>query len=258
MKLHVISDTHFEHMSSIGAPSFFTQLEAVQVRDPANTLVLAGDICTIYHANKWKSSLAQLCSMYRHVLYVPGNHEYYGISFDDGADFFAQIEKAPEFHNLVNLDRLNGVFEIDGQRFFGGTMWFADKDYDRNQKRCMSDFYVINDFEPEVYNLNKHFIKRYNQFVQAGDIIVTHHTPLAESIHPQYAGSFINDFFMSDRTNELCEENLPKLWIHGHTHNAFDYQYVVGQKAMRVYCNPHGYPNEGENVRFFDKVVVDV
>ena len=38
----------------------------------------------------------------------------------------------------------------------------------------------------------------------------------------------------------LIEEYQPILWIHGHTHDPFDYELF----ATRVVCNPRGYPGE--------------
>lgn len=258
MKLHVLSDVHFEHMRSDNYIHFIDQLTKLKANSPADVAVLAGDICTIGHDGKaWKRSLARLCSLYQKVLYVPGNHEYYGNNFNDVEDFLQKQESSPDFSNLVRLDRMD-TYELDGQRFIGGTMWFADQDYSQLQKNSMSDFWVIKDFEPEVYHLHKHFLAKLHRNLRKGDIVVTHHMPLPESIAPMWRGSYINDFFMSDRTQDLIEPTLPKLWIHGHTHNSMDYTHTVGTSKMRVYCNPLGYPNEGLNSQFWNKVTIDV
>ena len=39
----------------------------------------------------------------------------------------------------------------------------------------------------------------------------------------------------------LIEERRPALWVHGHTHTSFDYEFAGG---TRVICNPKGYGNE--------------
>ena len=67
-------------------------------------------------------------------------------------------------------------------------------------------------------------------------VVVTHHAP-----HPRSLRSpmFIDDTdasFASD-LSAVIERYEPALWIHGHLHNASDYQ--VG--ATRVVCNPRGY-----------------
>lgn len=259
MRIHVMSDLHFEFQRGGSWIYFLQNVEDLQKKAPSDIAVLAGDICTVGASGAlWESSVAQICSMYKHVLYVPGNHEYYGNNFDDVTEFIDRKMQGPNLSNFVNLDRLQGAHEVGGQRFIGGTMWFEDKGYRHYQKQMLSDFWLIKKFEPEVYHLHRHFLKKFAANVRSGDIVVTHHTPLPESIHPQYHGSDINDFFMSDRSGDLYEGKLPKLWIHGHTHNHFDYQHQVGSESMRVYCNPHGYPNEGENPQFWNKVAIDV
>ena len=37
-----------------------------------------------------------------------------------------------------------------------------------------------------------------------------------------------------------------KLWVHGHTHDEFDYKIGI----TRVVCNPRGYPKEKSNWHF--------
>jgi Icc-related predicted phosphoesterase len=261
MRVHVMSDIHFEFMQKEEGDEFFSQLEKLLAEKPAETLILAGDICQIgRHELFFKARLARLCGYYKKVLYVPGNHEYYRFSFIEGDQFFEQIDQDPNFHNFIQLD--HGPYEIDGQRFIGNTMWFPEIEKDHYVKRMMSDFHVIgrydSPFEPNVYRRHQDFLDRVIVKLKRGDVVITHHTPLPESIDAQYKGSPINPFFMADMSGNLYEGTLPKLWIHGHTHSPFDYEYAVGTEKMRVYCNPLGYPREGENNRFWDRVVLDI
>lgn len=260
MRAHVFSDVHFEHHRPTSGIDFWNKLYNLQKKDPAPLAILAGDICQVGHTGGlWKQSMAQLCSSYDKVIYVPGNHEYYGSSFDEVQEFFEDSKADPNLHNLVNLnDPGTPTFEYKGQRFIGGTMWFADKGYSSRYKSWMNDFSIIRKFEPEVYRLHEFFLRRLRQNLRKGDVVVTHHMPLPASVDAQYAGSPLNDFFMSDRTQDLEEPYLPKMWIHGHTHTSCNYGHLVGDSVMWVYCNPHGYPNEGANRDFWDKVAIDV
>jgi Icc-related predicted phosphoesterase len=70
-------------------------------------------------------------------------------------------------------------------------------------------------------------------------VVVTHHGVSRQSVPKIY----INDPTQPAYTSELTEfilENQPNLWIHGHTHQAFDYK--IGN--TRVLTNPKGYPHE--------------
>lgn len=52
----------------------------------------------------------------------------------------------------------------------------------------------------------------------------------------------------------LIEKGRPALWIHGHTHDAFDYE-LYGTKVV---CNPRGYPEEANSSGFMPDLIVEV
>ena len=84
--------------------------------------------------------------------------------------------------------------------------------------------------------------------------MITHHA-IGPSIHPRYAGSLLSACFVSD-AEHLVNGEREQLWIHGHTHDSFDY--VVG--GTRVICNPRGYAKNGvnENPHFDPDLIVEV
>src|SRR5262249_38300974 len=86
-------------------------------------------------------------------------------------------------------------------------------------------------------------------------VVVTHFAPSRLSIHPRFAGSPINPCFASDLAPRI-ERWQPQFWLHGHTHDSFDYR--IGR--TRVVCNPRGYAPNGviENARFDPHLVLDV
>lgn len=78
-------------------------------------------------------------------------------------------------------------------------------------------------------------------------IVVTHHAPHMNSVHPMYIGaSPINASFASD-LSEILQKYDIDVWIHGHTHWTFDYEI----HDTRVVCNPFGYYSSKE-IRDFD------
>ena len=64
--------------------------------------------------------------------------------------------------------------------------------------------------------------------------MITHHAPHPLSVHARFATHPANGGFVS---NLEAMMGPPALWIHGHTHNSFDYSV----KGTRVVCNPRGY-----------------
>ena len=77
MKLQIMSDLHFE-MHADGGAGFIRELDATGV----DVLVLAGDITMAGQYEDLASVFGPLAQKYRHILYVPGNHEYYKSSPD--------------------------------------------------------------------------------------------------------------------------------------------------------------------------------
>ncbi len=65
-------------------------------------------------------------------------------------------------------------------------------------------------------------------------VVVSHHAPHAQSIHPRFADNRVNPAFVSDLTSLLGQSDV---WVHGHTHDGFDYRV----NGTRVVANPAGY-----------------
>lgn len=85
-------------------------------------------------------------------------------------------------------------------------------------------------------------------------IVVTHHAPHRLSLAERYAGDPVSAGFVNDLPT-LVRAPVA-LWIHGHTHSAFDYTV----NGTRVVCNPRGYTDRRtgklENPSFrWDKVI---
>jgi hypothetical protein len=145
-----------------------------------------------------------------------------------------------------------GAWQGGGQRFVGCTLWFPPPT--RGDKSCLNDYRCILDFEPWVYERNRASVAWLKEHVRPGDVVVTHHLPSPRSIHPMYAGSALNDFFMCD-VHALIEERQPALWVHGHSHESADYR--IG--GTRVVCNTwYGYAGHETNRSFDHNLTVEI
>lgn len=234
MRIRVLSDLHHEFFLDKGRA--FRDLLPVD----CDVLVLAGDISTECIG----TALAHFCDRFRHVVYVLGNHEFYGSSVSRTLD---RIEKLNHgIHNLHWLE--NTSVELGGVRFVGGTLWFPKPTTDKG-KWGMTDFHVIREFEPWVYAQNMATRAYLQQTVGPSTVVVTHHLPSYRSVHPKYRGSSLNRFFVGDDMTVR-----PRLWIHGHTHESMDY--TVGN--TRVVCNPYGYFGQEENPQFDPGFTVEI
>ena len=206
-------------------------------------LVLAGDITMARHYADLESVFKPLAKKYHHILYVPGNHEYYKSSPTEVGRNLAKLTKAlPQ----VVIPQ-NEPVVIGGQRFIAGTMWFRHDPTAEPKKRFMHDFSLIQDFEPWVYEQNAAFENALVTHVKADDVVVSHHLPAFESVPARFARSPMNPFFVCDMAPRV-RERQPKLWIHGHSHDRCDY--ALGK--TRVVANPLGYPNEVRSLEAFE------
>jgi len=75
-------------------------------------------------------------------------------------------------------------------------------------------------------------------------VVVTHHAPSYSSVHHKYRGQSSNHYYASSLEWLMQDRENISHWIHGHTHDSFNY-FV---DKCNVLCNPYGY--RGENIWF--------
>ena len=265
MKIRVLSDLHLEHDEPLAIPYA-----------EADLVVLAGDIHNHAEGLRWA---AENFGSQVPVIYVPGNHEYY-----DGE--FGALESAMQdaARSLPNVHFLNNTALTDRYgkwRVLGTTLWtdfalFGASDEALQEsiaasKRVMLDFQgVIQVAWPEPEDEPRSFSPSDSLALHAQarawledelakpfdgkTIVVTHHAPLTQSLAEKFATDRASAGFVSDLPS-LVRAPVA-LWVHGHTHTAFDY-FV---EETRVICNPRGYRDRRtgapENPLFkWDKVV---
>jgi Icc-related predicted phosphoesterase len=217
----------------------------------ADVLAIAGDLAPIRFLDQARKWFKALCRNRRRVLFVSGNHEYYGSSPRHTDSILLQLEK--ELPELCVL-RPGRVEEIDGHRILGSTLWFRDDPMNPIFGIDFNDFTEIKRAVPWIYEQNRAAMRFFTNEAQKGDIILTHHVPSAKSIDPHYAESNQNRFFLCDM-EDLIRVVQPALWMHGHTHSHF--QYLIG--TTQIVCNPLGYPFEGRTLKGFnDSLVLEV
>jgi predicted phosphodiesterase len=237
-KLDLLSDLHLD---------FYRDRSIQMLKDiqpNAETLVLAGDFCEIRDLDSdWMKVLAD---KYQHVLYVLGNHEYYGWckQGESMLDYLHDIK--PPTWTILNCEeyRFSAYTKIAG-----ATLWYPDGPMNEMFEGRMADIHWIDNFKPWVYEQHQRAVEFFTH--TNASIWITHHLPLWNSVHPKYKNAVTNPFFVGDLSKVLTtREHKPQVILHGHTHEEFDYT-VAG---VRVVCNPFGYPGEGRE-RIVPKLV---
>ena len=239
MKLHILNDLHIE-FEDFALPE-----------TDANVVVLAGDIGVGMEGLRW----AEARFRDRPVIYVPGNHEFY---HHDIALIDALKTEAPANIHMLNDDQA----VIDGVRFLGSILWTdfalfgeAEKFFAmQTARQQMTDFSIIQNhaqrFTPEdairLHTASRDWLAAMlAEPFDGKTVVVTHHAPSSQSVHPRYARDLLTPAFASNLEN-LMGGDRAALWVHGHMHESYDYE-VYG---TRVVCNPRGYAPNALNPDF--------
>lgn len=86
-------------------------------------------------------------------------------------------------------------------------------------------------------------------------VVVGHHAPSKASTHPRYKeDTLMNGAYSTDLSEFILDRPQIKLWVHGHTHDPFDY--MIG--STRVVCNPRGYFGHERQADLFELKYMEI
>lgn len=256
MKVKVLSDLHLEH---------FVACQVFPVGE-GDVLILAGDILCAKHFKTdgyihavYDRFLDDCSKNYNKVLYVFGNHEFYGYNYEGTKKKIK--EHLP--HNFYFLD--NDTVTIDNWNFVGFTMWtdFRNENaLEMMEAECnMNDYKVIRigakyrklraDDTLAFHRESKKYLLKQLQTLQENVFVISHHAPSYQSV-PEKFKKHANGAYCTNLDDLILEHPQIKYWAHGHTHDTFNYK--IGD--CRVICNPGGYP--GQNTGFNPDLLFDI
>ena len=248
MKIRLLSDLHHEFR-----PDTFKHQQFIK-HCGEDVTVLAGDIAV--GANNVAKVLDMfLLAGHRKIVYLPGNHEFYGNYFTEVTSDLEVVCRDRD----VALLRPGTKLVMGDVVFFGGTLW---SNFDESpiaqtlSNRMISDFKVIKSFSTQMcktlYYNDLAWIKRaYGMYPDHKKVIVTHFLPALECVDVKYKGSPVNAYF-ANNLGEWIETLENTTWLYGHTHDSADFQ--LG--TTRLVCNPMGYPREVNHFDNFKTVIV--
>ncbi|WP_150048542.1 MULTISPECIES: metallophosphoesterase [Methylomonas] len=225
MRINYFSDVHLEFGG-----------QALPDND-ADIVVAAGDIGVLAQGVAW------LKAINKPVVYVAGNHEFYG---DEYHAVYAMLRAECAGSNIHFLEK--DCFLFKGYRFLGCTLW-SDLFIEGPEKaealeRTLNDFRKIrfgdSGFGPEQFSALHHDAKNWLQQQLAQPfvgrtIVVTHHAPTEwswiETPNSLKKIAYCNDL------KPLFHEYEIAAWFHGHVHNLGDYRIA----DARILSNTRGY-----------------
>ena len=267
MKLQLLSDLHLE-----SHPHF-----RAEPLPGADMLVLAGDIGSYQQGSRLIDPDFGLGRFSPRngwpvpVIYVPGNHEYDNVDFDETHE---RLRTLCDELDIIWLERESRV--IEGVRFVGTTLWadfdalaeptdsLAEALKKRGKAMRAADFYLEKAAtmrNGELFlaaQLREQALACQDWLTQAlaepfdgTTVVVTHFAPSLESGDPRYG--------LTPGTAGFCnalDALLPhaQLWLHGHLHCPSDYV----KNGCRVVANPLGYARNGEQEGYRPQLLIEV
>jgi len=252
MLIQIASDIHLE-FTGMGCD---LDSSAMEQRD---LLICAGDVAERDRGHDWLN----LQSKYSPVVFVAGNHEYYGTSIDWVDTYYGHAS-----HGLHTLQC--GVYEQDGVRIAGCTLWTDMKDLDQYQRRrvevSMTDFSgairledgsrFTADMAAAINCDHRNWLLQQKDI----DIVVTHHAPTWQSVTPYWLehGPLLNPGF-AGASDDIIDALKPKFWIHGHMHSFLRYWHDGKVDGTQIICNARGYGGSyQERTGFLDNLMITV
>jgi len=265
MNIQLLSDLHLEthpHFVPEFAPG-------------ADVLILAGDIGSYQEGSMLVtqgdhdfglarfSPRADLAAWPVPVFFVPSNHEYDGMPFEEA---HTRLQETCERLQITWLHRRVKV--MNGVRLIGCTLW---SDFEalvpqqgpltqqlkaREKAERAADFYLrktgttldgkpfLSDAVRAQAQADQAWLTQaLSEPFEGVTVVVTHFAPSLKSADPRYG--------LTPGTAGFCnalDHLLPKanLWLHGHLHCAHDYVHA----GCRVVANPLGYARKNEQLAF--------
>jgi predicted phosphodiesterase len=273
MNIQLLSDLHLEtHPNWVATPA-----------PGADLLVLAGDIGS-YQVNSSLTDddfgLGRFSP--RHgwptpVLFVPGNHEYDALDFDEA---HARLREVCERLGITWLEREVVTYTHLGAqqlptpvRFVGTTLWtdfdalcpvddtptanrLAQQLKARDKAFRAANFYLKKtsgtrrgvpmlaaEVRDQAIICRDWLTQALTQPFEGHTVVVTHFAPSLLSADPRYG--------MTPGTAGFCNDLDPllshaRLWLHGHLHAPSNYV----KNGCRVVANPLGYARKNEQTAF--------
>jgi len=251
MKIQIASDLHTEMHDCYALPKLDSDI-----------LILAGDIAVGKKGINF--AIAQHYHQNKPVLYIAGNHEFYGYDY---IELQHDIRDAASEHEHVHFLEKNELV-IDETRFLGTTLWtdFLGNGEDEQEinlaivNHNLNDHRLIKSGERPFTSedaLKQHQLSRQWLTKKLGEpfygktVVITHHAPSLICQHPDFEYEPLSTGFLSDMGDLV---KMADLWVFGHTH--YNVDTYIGQ--CRLISNQAGYPHENMPVSFNPNLVIEL
>jgi predicted phosphohydrolase len=234
----ILSDLHIEYKNDeVPDPLDF-------VEPKSDILILAGDIGSLYKMEQLTEFLSRICTFFKIVLYVPGNHEYYSIPEINPVPFSVLSERLHNVSNFIpNLYILERTSILIGNLCVAGCTLWSEPDI------IIPKYIVrITDFNTQIYK-EKHrndlvYINSMISYCQKHRyklVMVTHYPPTFQVLSESKSKKKKFLSLYANKLDNLLYKHKVDTWICGHTHSNFNF---FSENGTNILSNQLGKPKD--------------
>nr|QYA18488.1 metallophosphoesterase [Clandestinovirus] len=233
----------------------------------ASLLIIAGDLGRV-NQPQYFAFLKDVSARFRHVILVPGNHEYYQAhkpthTINDVDELLKDMETS--LPNVHLLNRKSVI--IDNVKFIGATLWTGcPPEHRQTVQSGLNDYQLIykdkgtgddvtrRDWKKVTVDdtVDRHrydlaFIKDEINNATLPTVVITHHCPTREHIALKYRneGALNHGYHTPLEDNpEFVFKKPVVAWINGHSHSACNFTKTFDGHQVLFLMNCRGYPHE--------------
>lgn len=256
----LVSDLH------VDVASYDLRQHIVRARNQGrvDAVILAGDIFEASDQTALDYILRQVPEDLQAV-FVPGNHDFYGRRYQDLVEEWQS--RSFGTHVEVLIDERLPLHTPEGKVMILGTpLWsnlesmgyWAEVELRRGLHRMVQDFSLMHT-EKGMWTIQDmldknakaiRFLERELSSAAMSDglrrVVVTHFGPHRQSIAPRWQQDIVSGYFCNHLPELVAKADL---WLHGHTHDRFDYQIGDDPERGRLVCHPRGYGKGTERLQ---------
>lgn len=230
------------------------------MNDGSDLLIIAGD-----HSNMWHQtieSLAQAREIYRHVIYVDGNHDWYSAARRPKPSHYAKFGNRLSTIGVTLLDRrsvkfgdvlfvgANGWYDFRAQAadFSLAYSWWKEQSNDPAYVWKHSGRHPVREAEAHRDSLVRLVADAQDDSTISKIVVITHTAPKPElgGVHGRPPGTDLLDgAYVNVGMQDVLDADTQKkisFWGFGHTHNRLD-KTIDG---VRFVNNSRGYGQSQE------------
>lgn len=265
-KFYLASDLHLE----------FGELR-IENTDNVDCLILAGDVVEIKQLKKDGTTkkpyiaefFKQINSDFKQVIWIPGNHEYYGCYFMQKSINDARAWLVTNGLTNIRLCDAETVL-VENTPVHCATLW---TDMNRGNaliayqiQNALNDYRCIRGATPtragsristkDIEVIHSKHLRFLDDATADGKdcVVVTHHQPTPLALNSRRI-SDIDYAYASDLSEFFLDRPHIKVWCSGHNHASMQ-QIDIGEQRFLTNCR--GYHGHEEISRFFDPMLFEI